>query len=278
MDSYKYTDDEIILHNNTVLNLLLIDQNNYKHYYNYTTLNDLTEYVPINYTIRLANYHNITLPQVTGYNNTLDEYIITEGENGTVMLPFVRTVNIIIANQTYNFVNGQIDGIYNIQANDYLVTFDGQITATNHNNPPKKDGILIYTENNTTILEYHDKTQLDINQFTVEYDTRYNYNTNTVLLVDCIDFNLNNNYKALVETNTLPLETIIDTLSDMAVRYQLSREYQYTGDITTSTYNQITNNNIPTIKYTTNNKTIFITNGDAVYDNFIDSPNTIKKA
>ena len=110
----------------------------------------------------------------------------------------------------------------------------------------------------------------------MEYNTRYNYNTNTVLLVDCIDFNLNNNYKALVETNTLPLETITDTLSDIAVRYQLSREYQYTGDITTSTYNQITNNNIPTIKYTTNNKTIFITNGDAVFDNFIDSPNTIK--
>ncbi len=112
----------------------------------------------------------------------------------------------------------------------------------------------------------------------MEYNTRYNYNTNTVLLVDCIDFNLNNNYKALVETNTLPLETITDTLSDIAVRYQLSREYQYTGDITTSTYNQITNNNIPTIKYTTNNKTIFIVDGNAVYDNFIDSPNTIKKS
>ena len=101
----------------------------------------------------------------------------------------------------------------------------------------------------------------------MEYNTRYNYNTNTVLLVDCIDFNLNNNYKALVETNTLPLETITDTLSDIAVRYQLSREYQYTGDITTSTYNQITNN-----------KTIFIVDGNAVYDNFIDSPNTIKKS
>ena len=112
----------------------------------------------------------------------------------------------------------------------------------------------------------------------MEYNTRYNYNTNTVLLVDCIDFNLNNNYKALVETNTLPLETITDTLSDIAVRYQLSREYQYTGDITTSTYNQITNNNIPTIKYTTNNKTIFIVDGNAVFDNFIDSPNTIKKS
>ena len=36
------------------------------------------------------------------------------------------------------------------------------------------------------------------------------------------------------------------------------------------------NSHIPTIKYTTNNKIIFIVDGDAVYDNFIDSPNTIK--
>ena len=128
----------------------------------------------------------------------------------------------------------------------------------------------------TNVTINDDKTTENINQFTVEYTTRYNHNNNQILLVDCIYFNKNNNYTAMIETNTLPLESITDTFSDLAVRYQLAREYQYTGDITTSTYNQITNNNIPTIKYTTNNKTIFITNGDAVYDNFIDSPNTIK--
>ena len=274
--SHKYNYNKITLHNKTVLNILLVDQNNYKHHYNYTIDSNLTEYIPINYTIELANYHNITLPQVTRYNNSLDEYIIKEGQNGIVMLPFIRTVNINMANQTYTFTNSQINNTYNIQANDYLLTFTGQIIITNHDKAPKKEGILIYIKNHTTIIEYHDKTIQNINQFSVEYTTRYNYNTTHILLVDCIDFNLNNNYKALVETNTLPLETITDTLSDIAVRYQLAREYQYTGDITTSTYNQITNNNIPTIKYTTNNKTIFIADGDAVFDNFIDSPNTIK--
>lgn len=173
-NSPQYNHTKIILHNKTVLNILLVDQNNYKHYYNYTTDNELTEYAPINYTIELANYHNITLPQVTRYNNTLDEYIIEEGVNGTVMLPFIRIVNIVISNQTYNFINGAIDGIYNMQLNDYLITFDGQVQTTNHVNPQRKDGILIYTENQTTIIEYHDKTTQNINQFTTEYTTHPN--------------------------------------------------------------------------------------------------------
>ncbi|MDO5826417.1 MAG: hypothetical protein Q4Q22_08545, partial [Methanosphaera sp.] len=163
-----------------------------------------------------------------------------------------------------------------MQLNDYLISFDGQLQTTNHANPQKKDGILIYTENQTTIIEYHDKTRENINQFTVEYTTRYNHNTNQILLVDCIDFNKNNNYTAMIETNTLPLESITDTFSDLAVRYQLARQYQYTGDITTSTYNQITNNNIPTIRYTRNNKDIFTVDGEPVFDNFIYNPNIIK--
>ena len=276
VNSYKYDDNKIILHNHTVLNLLLIDQNNYRHYYNYTILNELTEYVPINYTVKLANYHNITLPEVNKYNNIYDQYIIKEGVNGTVILPFIRTVNIIVNNQAYNFVNGQIDGIYNIQENDYFLGFDGQITTINHVNPPKNEGIIIYIENNTTIIEYHDKTTESINQFSVEYTTRYNHNTNNILLVDCIDFNLNNKYTASIETNTLPLETITNTCSDMAIRYQLARQNQYTGNIISSTYTQITNNNIPIIKYTVNNKNIYINDEEPVFDNFIYNPNIIK--
>ncbi|MBR3213579.1 MAG: hypothetical protein IKF79_03585, partial [Methanosphaera sp.] len=53
----------------------------------------------------------------------------------------------------------------------------------------------------TNVTINDDKTTENINQFTVEYTTRYNHNNNQILLVDCIDFNKNNNYTAMIETN-----------------------------------------------------------------------------
>ena len=97
-----------------------------------------------------------------------------------------------------------------------------------------------------------------------------------------IDSYIGNTYTIWVcSGNTLTILTSIififsiQVLAKAIIRYQLPRQHQYTGDIRTSTYNQITNSNVPTIKYTRNDKEIFAVD-EMVFDNFIYNPNIIK--
>ncbi|RAP44264.1 MAG: hypothetical protein BZ136_09000 [Methanosphaera sp. rholeuAM74] len=276
-NNIEYDYHEIRMHNSNTLNIALVDQN--KHYYYYQYHNgELTRYTPINYTIILPNYHNITLPNVNKYNDPMDDYILEEGENGTIMLPFIRLTSININNNIYYFTDFPLNGVNDLNNNIYHISSDGTIKTTTTLNKPQTTGITIYKQDNTTVITYNDKVYNSINQFNVEYTTRPDISGEEIKLIDSINFNIDDYSTAIIETNTVPYEELsYTTTSDIGIRNQLAKQNNYNGNILTSTYAQICNNNIPTITYTKNHNNIhYNTNGEPDYNYFINNPNIYK--
>ena len=157
-------------------------------------------------------------------------------------------------------------------------TFDGTIKTTTTLNKPRTTGITIYKQDNTTVITYTNRLYNSINQFNVEYTTRPDITGEIIKLIDSINFNIDDYSTAIIETNTVPYEELnYTTTSDIGIRNQLAKQNNYNGNILTSTYAQICNNNIPTIKYTKNHNNIYYNiNGEPDYNYFINNPNIYK--
>ncbi|WP_294969785.1 FN3 associated domain-containing protein [uncultured Methanosphaera sp.] len=265
---YNYLDK---IEKTNKLNMLIIE-NNTSYRYQYKNGN-ITRIIPINYTIQLPCYTNITLPQVNKYDNQYDEYIIKKGINGIIKLPYEQIITIKVNNTSYSFTKIQSNNTYNIRNDTYFIPLDGKNPYKNNNHKVIEDGIQIYYDNNTTniIIEYYDTLKYQINQFSTYYSTiPINIENTYIQLQDYMIFNINNKDKAIIEFNRIPLEGC-----DIAIRYQLKMQNNYTGNWQTDSYKTINKNKLPNIKYTNGNTIHYLNNGYPDYINFLNGQNTI---
>ena len=242
------------------------------------TINSLTQskcQSPIEYTLTIPCYENITLKQViTTNNNTMDKYIIQSGENGIIKVPTTRIINITIpsTNKTYTFTNKQLQNNYhNLQTSSCYITLDGKtIQNCSNNYQINKNQLFIYTSNDNIYIKYYLQTSQDINQFSILYNSQtktYNKNnlprTNNTLYTEKLLYNINNINKTLI--------TISEGINydDTGLKYQLYKQTKQTTNFNTTTYTQLLKT-YTTPTFTNTNEKITYNNNKLLRNNITD--------
>ncbi|MDO5851729.1 MAG: chitobiase/beta-hexosaminidase C-terminal domain-containing protein [Methanobacteriaceae archaeon] len=279
----KYT-NEMSIHKNTLLNLLVVDNSNQTFRYQYKYNTPVERIININYTIAIPTYVNITLPQVAYYspsNSIYNNFIVKTGTNGIVKMPCARVIQITIQNKEFNFYHKyNINNGYDLSTNAYFVPLNTPSNTPTTCTPTTvitKNGILIYATSDEILIKYYNIAKKDLNQFTINYQTTFKQVNNGMNLFEDTTYNLNDQ-----DTATVSFSGILG-LDDGGVRYQLKNQYNYRyNDWKTVSLQQLCNGNTPQIKYTRLNIPINITDinsisklGDCITTTATTNQNTI---
>ncbi|WP_157077567.1 hypothetical protein [Methanobrevibacter curvatus] len=200
--------------------------------------------IPLNYTITIPNYVNVTFDGMV-YNNS--SYVMKSGKGGIIKLPFSRELSVRVLNKTYIFSYSPVNGLHipNNYTNFNITNGDSYFVFLNGTKPVKLNslnklpvnpsGILVKALNDLMTFTYYDYVKWDVNQFSVIYigDNFLRVNGSFEL----IDFILNG-----INKSTIVFSDARYIFEDFGLRQQLHYNYVSTPNWTTCSYDKFTSN------------------------------------
>ena len=118
------------------------------------------------HSISIPDYVNVTADYV--FQNS--KYSLKTGYNGIIKMPKNDVFKVLVHGVEYNFTNSPIEGFnsYILDGSSYLVPFDGSPVLHKYNRDNLiGEGILIYNENGSNIVEYKSSTESETDQFSM---------------------------------------------------------------------------------------------------------------
>lgn len=206
---------------------------------NTITVNKLIKTSKFLHTILIPDYVNVT----TSYVFKNSQYSLKTGPNGIIRLPKNEIFTVQIGDKTYLFSTSKIEGIDSIVIgyNNYLIPLDGSGIKSNYNkNNLKDNGITISKINGYTQIDYQSNTSNNVELFGV-YADKYLTNSETITYMQ------NDKITAKVNFQT-------QSFDETGLKYNLAKYYQKSiNDFNTKSYDEITNHNTASIKFTNTN-------------------------
>lgn len=194
------------------------------------------------YEIAIPNYVNVTLPKVEAKNN----YTVKLGEKGIVKLPKKQIFEINNGLKNYILSNYETNDKTSVLINDKYVFIplgENKIKTGKTARIQKGNGILIYSSENYTYIQYYNSAERDISQFGVTIDKEGK-------MGERINYIENGEIRASVLFNTIGFD-------EYGIRYNLALANGLDPETElNSNYIILTNNKISPIKFTSTNKTI----------------------
>lgn len=209
---------------------------------NTITVNKVIKTTKFLHTILIPDYVNVT----TDYVLKNAQYSLKTGKNGIIKMPKNEIFTVQIGDNCYLFSNSQLSGIDSIVIGNskHLIPFDGsKIKSSLNKNDLKGNGIILSKINGFTQIDYQSNTSDNIELFGVYADK---YESNSELFT----YMQNDKITAKVNIQTLSFD-------ETGIRYNLIKYYQKPiNDFYTKSYDEITNHNTDSIKFTNTNTTV----------------------